>query len=344
MKKSKKILVLGYFGYETNQIDGQTIKTREIYKLFNTHFDSNVTFFDTQTFKTKPYNIIKLFNLVYNSNIIVYLPGQSNLRYIFPLIHLFKKKRAKIIYPVVGGWLDDFLRDKPSLVRKLNKFTLIGVETNRLKYNLERLYDFKNVDILTNFRSQEYHPFTNHMNGILRVVFMARITRAKGCDLIFEIAERFKKEKKDNIRFSFYGKVDPNYETTFFDNLRKAGDICSYGGIVQPDNVYSTLNNHDVLLLPTFYKGEGFPGSVIDSYKAGIPVIVSKWKDLPEFVIQGKTGYVVELGKTDDFYNILLNLSNNSEVLKELKIQAYKESLKYSAHTAWNVISKYLDN
>ena len=29
----KKILVIGYFGYKSNQLDGQTIKTRNVYKL-----------------------------------------------------------------------------------------------------------------------------------------------------------------------------------------------------------------------------------------------------------------------------------------------------------------------
>lgn len=28
-----KILVLGYFGYQTNQLDGQTVKTRDLYRL-----------------------------------------------------------------------------------------------------------------------------------------------------------------------------------------------------------------------------------------------------------------------------------------------------------------------
>lgn len=29
----RKVLVLGYFGYNTNQLDGQTVKTRHIYTL-----------------------------------------------------------------------------------------------------------------------------------------------------------------------------------------------------------------------------------------------------------------------------------------------------------------------
>lgn len=33
MSKKTKVLVLGYFGYMTNQLDGQTVKTRDVYRL-----------------------------------------------------------------------------------------------------------------------------------------------------------------------------------------------------------------------------------------------------------------------------------------------------------------------
>ena len=45
-----KILVLGYFGLQTNQLDGQTVKTRDLYRLVSQEFD-NVEYYDTEDFK-----------------------------------------------------------------------------------------------------------------------------------------------------------------------------------------------------------------------------------------------------------------------------------------------------
>ena len=45
----KRILVLGYFGYLTNQLDGQTVKTRDVYRLVKEQSkDYSVDYFDTQ--------------------------------------------------------------------------------------------------------------------------------------------------------------------------------------------------------------------------------------------------------------------------------------------------------
>lgn len=52
----KKVLVLGYFGYLTDQLDGQTVKTRDVYRLAKEQLtDCDVEYFDTQSLqKSKP--------------------------------------------------------------------------------------------------------------------------------------------------------------------------------------------------------------------------------------------------------------------------------------------------
>ena len=55
-----KILVLGYLGLRTNQLDGQTVKTRDLYKLASQEFD-DVDLYDTEDFKFKKLSIFKMF-------------------------------------------------------------------------------------------------------------------------------------------------------------------------------------------------------------------------------------------------------------------------------------------
>ena len=47
----KRILVLGYFGYNTNQLDGQTVKTRDIYRLVEEQAGGKVDYYDTEDFQ-----------------------------------------------------------------------------------------------------------------------------------------------------------------------------------------------------------------------------------------------------------------------------------------------------
>lgn len=338
---NKKICVIGYFGLRSNQIDGQTIKTREIYSLIDSNYEGKINFIDTQNLLRHPFDLLKLIWYVYNSNILIYLPGENSLRQLYPIIRFFKRKNTKIIYPVVGGWLADFLFSNTKYVSYLKTFDLIGVETTRLKNELISNFNLANVEILTNFRSQPYTPFQNNCNDTLRLVFMARICKEKGTNLIFDLASKIQNLRLP-ITISFFGKLNPDYEDEFTANINKYRGICQFGGLIQPDKVYETLNRNDLLILPTFYEGEGFPGSILDAYKAGLPVIVSNWKDLPEFVEDGVTGFLFDLNHPQEFTEKIIYLNENRDKLKIMKSNALAKSKEYDSESAWNLIKSYL--
>ena len=145
----KTILVLGYFGYQTNQLDGQTIKTRNIYELLCKHNDF-VDFFDTQSIRN---HLFALFLKLLNCHTLVYLPGQNSLKYIFPFVFVLSRiLKIRIIYPVVGGWLDVFLQGKKIYMWMLKKICVLLVESSDLQKNLIKKYGFSNVCLFPNFR------------------------------------------------------------------------------------------------------------------------------------------------------------------------------------------------
>lgn len=337
-----RILVIGYFGYVTNQLDGQTIKTREIYQLVKERSGAEVDLYDSQRLTKQPWSVPQLLSKVRKADLIIYLPGKNNLTYVFDLIWAFKRAKTRFVYPVVGGWLADFLAGKEKVIRRLKDFDFIGVESESLRMKLVERYGFRNIGILTNFRSMEYHPFSNPMDKRLRLVFMARIMPEKGCDTLFEVADRLEKFGIDNVEITFYGPIDPRYEEEFRTSLACHSQMCRYEGVVQPQDVYSKVNEHDVMVLPTRYDGEGFPGTIVDAYKAGVPVIVTRWKDLPEFVDEGKTGYIVDPDDPKGLYELIVSLSGDPQKVEQLKLNAYAKSAAYGADSGWQVLRPYL--
>ena len=91
-----------------------------------------------------------------------------------------------------------------------------------------------------------------------------------------------------------FGLLFLGYKDVFFNKIKNI-TMLNYLGVVQPTDVYSTFSNYDLSVLPTKYPGEGFPGTVLDSYISAVPVIVSNWRHLPEFVKHGKTGFIFNL-------------------------------------------------
>lgn len=318
-----RIFVLGYLGLRSNQLDGQTVKTRDLYKLACQEFD-DVTMYDTEDFKFNKLSIFKMFWKVISSRTIVYLPAHNNLKVIFPIIFVLSKIfRTKIHYFVVGGWLREFLENLPLHRFMLRHISGIHTETQRLKSELESYYNFTNVDVFPNFRFFDFQP-SRTPSGKLRVVFMARVNKMKGLDWIFNLAEFIKlNQLEDQIKLSFYGPIY-DADCDYFQTELSKYSFAEYKGVLQPSEIHQTLNDYDVMLLPTHYYTEGLPGSIVDAYISGIPVIVTDWKHSREFVDDGECGYIIPFENGEDaLIERVIKLMNNRDTLSDLQTGAF---------------------
>lgn len=326
-----EVLVLGYFGYNTNQLDGQTVKTRDIYKLVESQTKGEVDYYDTEDFKYHKLSIFKMFWKVIRCRTLFYLPAHNNLKEIFPIIYVLSVLfRFKIHYFVVGGWLREFITNLPVHRWMLRRIAGIHVETKRLLSELEEYYGFKNVDIFPNFRFFDFNP-ERYDSDKLRLVFMARVNKMKGLDWIFNLADYVKDNKlEDKYSITFYGPINDEDKEYFETNVAKYSFV-EYKGPLQPSEIHKTLCEYDVMLLPTHYFTEGLPGSVVDAYIAGIPVIVTEWKHAKEFVDDGFSGFIIpfENGQNQLIEKVLF-LGNNRELLHQLQANALKKRMEFA--------------
>lgn len=320
----KRILVLGYFGYLTNQLDGQTVKTRDVYRLATEQSgDYSVDYFDTQDLKKNKLLVLRMFWKVIHCDTLFYLPAQNNLKVFFPIIFVFSRLfKFNIHYFVVGGWLREYLTKLPIHRFMLSRINGIHAETKRLKNELEDYYGFNNVDIFPNFRFFEFNPKSSESEK-LRIVFMARVIKQKGLDWIFDLADYISAYKlQDKYSITFFGPETDEEKEYFESNVAKY-EFVEYRGPLQPEEIHETLSKYDVMLLPTHFYTEGLPGSIVDAYISGIPVIVTEWKHSHEFVDDGKSGFIVpfENGK-QQLIDRVLSLETDRILLRNMKANA----------------------
>lgn len=328
----KKVLVLGYLGYLTNQLDGQTVKTRDVYRLAKEQLtDCDVEYFDTQSLQKNKLLVFKMFCKVMCCQTLFYLPAHNNLKVFFPIIFILSKLfRFKIHYFVVGGWLREYLTHLPMHRFMLGRIKRIHSETQRLKRELEEYYKFKNVDIFPNFRFFDYNPKPTESKK-LRIVFMARIMKQKGLDWIFDLADYIVANGlKGKYSITFFGQ-EANEDKEYFEGKVKQYEFIEYCGHLQPELIHEILSQYDVMLLPTHFYTEGLPGSVVDAYISGIPVIVTEWKHSREFVDDGKSGYIVPFEKgIQQMIDKVLLLERDRELLRELKANALIKRMEFA--------------
>jgi len=100
-----------------------------------------------------------------------------------------------------------------------------------------------------------------------------------------------------------------------------------------------TIQKYDVLILPTFYQGEGYPGVIIEAYSLGLPVITTNWKAIPEIVENRKTGLLIEPRSTAALVDAMksFNKYNYKDFSKNARV--YFEKTFSTKRVAGNAIA-----
>ena len=96
------------------------------------------------------------------------------------------------------------------------------------------------------------------------------------------------------------------------------------------------------LLFPTHYEGEGFAGTLIDAYSAGVPVIASEWKYNSE-VVNGDVGYIYSTGNHTEFVALLREIAENPTMLLGKKRNCLMEAEKYKVDKAIMILIDHLN-
>lgn len=345
----KKILVIGAFGYSNSQLDGQTIKTRSVYQLLEQRHEGTHAYVDTLELRKKPWlGFLMLYHLITCHTLII-LPCLNNLTVLFPVFYYMSKVFCfDIISICIGGWQVEYFMGSekfgfhPKQMKQSKRIKAFLPEMNMVNDELIGRCGFKNSEVFPNFREfSRVNQIISSVGG-LRLVFMARITKLKGYDVIFDSLD-FIRRNCPGCKVDFWGWTCKEDNDDFLNKVEANKDIVEYRGLLAPERIHSTLSNYDVMLLPTKVYTEGFPGTILDAYISGIPVIVSEWKYSHEFVFDGKTGIIVPFENNQEAFNeAILYLYKNRDKLNAMKKASFEEANKYSVDAAWNVLRKYL--
>jgi len=332
--KEISVLICGHYGYRNNQIDGQTIKTRVLKVAYADALgEGNVRAVDSSFFRLSParflYEARKGFK---ECSQVVMLPGIRGLQFFLPLFLRWKRKWGRPIqYVVVGGWLPQLLAKKGWLRHLCAQLDGIYVQTAGMAENLSRL-GLPNIKILPNFRKFDCNQKRSFVATTipLKLVFYSRVIREKGIEYAIDAVKQLNAEDPAHPRvlLDVYGPVAKNYQRDFQRCLGESKHV-SYRGILAPDNVYAVLPTYDLMIFPTYYEGEGFPGAILDSYIAGVPIIASDWKYNREFVDEGRTGVLCRMRSVEDIVFQVETFIANPERIMGMRQHCLEKAQNY---------------
>lgn len=336
---SKRIIFVGGIGSK-EQFGGELTKNKLIIeKLSGYSINNQIQLICVDTYKSN-HNLIKkirvVFKVVYNlfffiNNHFVISTSPYNA---YPLLRLFNicPFHHDITYLAIGGLFGEFLLKRKFNSKRFRKIKRITVEGNLIKEQLNKC-GFSNVIVTGNYKHITKLPKIEKYNdNKIHFLFFSRITRVKGCDLIIEcIKELNDTGYKDKYQVDFYGNVLDTYHSTFTSFVESTPNVYHKGTLDLSDfESYSILAKYHYMLFPTFWKGEGFPGVIIDSYISGVPIIASDWSLNKEYIIDGYTGIIVKAKDKDSLLDAMRNAILSKYDVMTLSNNCQTEAMKYN--------------
>ena len=345
----KKVCVVGHFAKGKNLLNGQTIKTKIITtELENLLGKDQVEIIDThggiKAYIKLPFQIFMALKSCYN---IVIFPAHNGVKVIVPIINvlnIFFKKGCH--YVVIGGWLPELIKSKKILKSMLKRLNGIYVETNTMKNNLLN-QGFSNVRVMPNCKdikilNEDELIYSN--SEPYRLCTFSRVMKEKGIEEAINAVTFINRLYGRTVyTLDIYGQVDPNNKEWFCDILNNLPSYIQYKGFIPYDKSVEELKSYFALLFPTLFYTEGIPGTVIDAYAAGVPVISSKWESFSDIIDDGVTGMGFGFNCMDEFHNILMTVAETPEILNRMKVNCLQKASEYSTHDVvrlfWKVAS-----
>ena len=222
------------------------------------------------------------------------------------------------------------------VIKKVDKIVFVSeksliVFTEKYKeYNNKCTYIYNGVvDILEKNK-------INFEEKPIKFICVGTINERKGQKLIFNTVKKLEKKLEDKVVFYIVGG-GPEYSR--YKNLVEKFNLEKIIKVLgEREDVEALLKQSHIFILPSY--DEGLPIAIIEAMRAGLPIIATKVGGIPEMILNGREGYLINPIE-DDIEDILNQVLDNKIDLEKL---SYFSRQKYEEQFSLEVmIKKYAE-
>ena len=245
----------------------------------------------------------------------------------------------KITYHFFGGNFDIQYKKSPKFIKYILNKTILNVDT--LFFETKHLINYFKKIGNTNYiwlpNARKANPKSKSKKYAKRFVFISRIIPQKGIDIIIKAANQL----PEDYIIDIYGPITKSHYTKQFFETNKV----NYKGQLNPDQVISTLSKYDILLLPTYFEGEGYPGIIIEGLSLAKPIITTNWMAIPEIITHDYNGQLIKIKNSNALKKAIL--SYNETNYQQFSANALKSFENFNIENVFKKITdtyKFLAN
>jgi glycosyltransferase involved in cell wall biosynthesis len=167
-----------------------------------------------------------------------------------------------------------------------------------------------------------------------RVICIGHDYYKKGVDIFNEVSRELGR-RLPNLQCVIVGRSENGLDVSKLDSLTIYPPAA-------PEQVSLMMKTSKLFMILSRFEAAGHV--TIEAMCHGLPVICSDVCGLPEPIVHGKTGYVVDVANIEDIVNKSYDLLTNDEKLETLRRNAYQHAMEnwQWKNVAENVMTAYL--
>ena len=221
---------------------------------------------------------------------------------------------------------------RPAVTFSINHSDRVTAVSKSLKEDTLNLFDIKKkIDVIPNFIDTEAiatkdKPCKRTLLAKKEEKILTHISNFRPLKRIIDVIDIFKGiNSKINSKLMMIGEGPEKRKAIRYVSDNKLKDKVLFLG--NSNEIDKILCYSDLFLLPS--EKESFGLSALEAMAHGVPIISSNAGGIPEVNLNGKTGFISNIGDTDSMINNAMSLLSNPQKHKLFKKQAQSQAKKF---------------
>lgn len=152
------------------------------------------------------------------------------------------------------------------------------------------------------------------------VLFAGLCSESKGI-LDFIAVLRKAQQTNRSIFGVVLGKPFSAVEKNAIDRAVEEG-LIGFEGVVAGTRKRDFFSEADLFLFPSFFESENFPTVIIEAFSAGLPVVATRWRGIPDQVQDGYNGFIHEVHDIEGMTGSVIKLASDTALRKRHSLNA----------------------
>jgi len=153
-----------------------------------------------------------------------------------------------------------------------------------------------------------------------KILFVGRFHPQKGIKYLISAAEKVVKEYPE-VEFHLIGWGPQERELKLMVKENNLQSYFKFRGEITGDELIKEYKSSHLFVLPSIYEGQ--PLTLLEAWAAKLPVVVTNVGSNKDFIQEGKNGYMVDPGNTEQLTKSIKKAMEN-ENLEEMGLKGYR--------------------